>query len=231
MNDKEKRWLSGLKEVSAIIKAHGLTSFLDTGTLLGAIRDKKFIPWDSDVDISLLDTDYNSEKILEVVQAIYDAGYNVSYFYDAIYIYKDPDVAIGIMLYKSSGDSYRNHFCKTDIASRFLFVIDNVKHNRLLWCKGRRGSYWFKQLLLKIQPLLKLVPQKLLDKAIRSQNIKQIIVPTTYFEGFKDIELYGEQFSAPIQPEKYLEYRYGKDWQTPIQEYDYMTDDQSLISD
>ena len=59
--------LDMLIEFDAICKKHQLRYWLDSGTLLGAVRHQGFIPWDDDIDLSMPVEDYNT--FLEVAQS------------------------------------------------------------------------------------------------------------------------------------------------------------------
>ncbi len=59
--------LDMLIEFDKICKKHKLEYWLDSGTLLGAVRHDGFIPWDDDVDISMPVKDY--KKFCKVAQS------------------------------------------------------------------------------------------------------------------------------------------------------------------
>lgn len=65
--------LAAMKDIDRICREHGLKYYLHAGTLLGAFNHKGFIPWDDDVDISLLREDY--EKLCDILQQEYADRY------------------------------------------------------------------------------------------------------------------------------------------------------------
>ncbi len=72
--------LEVLDEIDKICKAHNIKWFADWGTLLGAVRHKGFIPWDDDIDISMLRDDY--ERFLRVAKQELPDGYCVINLHD-----------------------------------------------------------------------------------------------------------------------------------------------------
>lgn len=80
-----------LFEVDRICKKYNIDYFADSGTLLGAVRHKGYIPWDDDIDIVMLRKDYN--RFVSVIRSELPKGFLSYYAYFDTYKY-DPHMCV-----------------------------------------------------------------------------------------------------------------------------------------
>ena len=67
--------LTVLAEIDRVCRRHGIQWQIDNGTLLGAVRHGGYIPWDDDMDISMLRTDY--ERFFAVAEDELPSEYRI----------------------------------------------------------------------------------------------------------------------------------------------------------
>lgn len=72
MNKIQKEELNILLEFDRICKKHELKYSLAYGTLLGAVRHQGFIPWDDDIDVMMIRSEY--DKFCTIVQQELDSN-------------------------------------------------------------------------------------------------------------------------------------------------------------
>ena len=67
LREHQLRLLDLLVEFDSVCTRLGITWWIDSGTLLGAVRHRGFIPWDDDLDVCVLASDYR--KIRKLLSA------------------------------------------------------------------------------------------------------------------------------------------------------------------
>lgn len=66
LNPMQKELLRFLKELQSLLKKNDIEYFACGGTMLGAVREKGFIPWDDDIDLFMTYDEF--EKLMEVAK-------------------------------------------------------------------------------------------------------------------------------------------------------------------
>ncbi|MCI8514572.1 MAG: LicD family protein [Lachnospiraceae bacterium] len=86
-----------LKEIDAVCRKHGLRYTLCGGSMLGAIRHGGIIPWDDDIDVTMLRDDY--DRFFEVCKTELDAD---KYFVQTMATDPDYRLTYGRILLKGT---------------------------------------------------------------------------------------------------------------------------------
>ena len=68
-----------LQKILDVCKKNSLKIWIDSGTLLGAVRHKGFIPWDDDIDVAMFREDY--DKLISIAQKEFTTPYFFQCFF------------------------------------------------------------------------------------------------------------------------------------------------------
>ncbi|AUJ33012.1 MAG: LicD family protein [Liquorilactobacillus nagelii] len=228
-----------LLEFDRICRKYKIKYSLDGGTLLGAVREKGFIPWDDDVDVVVSRKEYN--KFFKVCQQDLDRSrfFLQNYRTDKNYIFGYAKLRrketvfkrVGQDHLKQKGGIFIDIFIRDNVPDSFplrqvhcfvCYILKTILNSELNKVNGRNFliRYWNK--------LLNLVPSRtafcILGKIADFSNRKETRLWRTYTfsmphseygfpkeicQEFIEIEFEKHQFMAYKRSQEYLTILYG----------------------
>lgn len=111
--------------IHKLFTKYKITYWIMSGTLLGAIRHKKIIPWDDDADIGALLKD--SSKIVNLKEELLENGYDICDFFG------------GYKIFKINGYIIPNYQWKFPFCDIFIL---NLKNNIYKCISEKAQEYW-----------------------------------------------------------------------------------------
>ena len=205
--------LAILLRFSKAIKSYDLHWWLDSGTLLGAIRHKGFIPWDDDVDIAMLREDY--EKLPDILEKefngdgfFFQIGEIIRLYYKELHVWVD--------IFPMDRGSTENPLTNEEYY-KFINVLNFIKQqtdfDHKKWLKHEAPVS--KEYLKKCYEIRdeKLVPKKhpkgFIFYGVEVGTNDRTLFSHDWIFPLKSIEWLGIKTFIPNESDKYLRSIYG----------------------
>lgn len=187
----------------------GLKYWLDFGTLLGCVRHKGFIPWDDDLDVSMLREDY--EKLLTLLPSLFpkDEGFRWSSHTFLQIGYKDTPINLDVFPWYRHSEPY------SDTARRHLESAMTGFQNKFVYAGGKSNMSDEKvqqiiaTSLLQGKPALEESENPALFLSPTVKFIKNMVREYEVIFPLRKASFEGYEFSVPGRTRQYLEAHYG----------------------
>ena len=243
----KKVQLQILEVVAKFCEENQINYWLDFGTLIGAVRHKGYIPWDDDIDISMLREDY--DKFMQLFNLrnerykfySYENDKNFYYPYgkvlDTQTVLYEPDesgskisINIDIFVYDNAPSNAKT--VKKMYKKRDKYNICEVANKHSGAAKGnllRRMAVAFLKGYVKMFPrdyfVKKMVKNAKRYSQTNTEYVGDFMGSLTYFkceksvfDKFIDAEFEGSKFKIPVGYDKLLRMVYGDYMQLPPEE-------------
>lgn len=233
-NQKENALIDLLRQVNDVLDKQNIEFWLECGTLLGAVRDGKFIPWEHDIDLGAWREKVPENVKISVYKELCDRGFKVWIAENHMNIKKGEDFCADINFYRLNNNEAimpKSEPINVEgkFLSLFLKVLSVPYHYKVLPGQNIFREANFKKkfvifiriVLITISRILPFLLRKqltiILSQIYKKMKFKDVswVVPSDYFTNLYTMEFYGIEFRVPAKKEEYLAYRYGEDWHTP----------------
>ena len=233
LRKSQLRMLEILKAVDKVCRENNIPYFLESGTLLGAVRHGGFIPWDDDIDISVMLSDY--PRLRKVLQ---EQLPSTMVFQDTT---TDPNYPMLIAKVRDTKSYFEEEYThKLQYKGLYIdiFVLEKVpcwKWKQILdylygHCVRALHNYSSKADKFRsafVYPFAKLlvVLTRLINKVIPTTKISYQYGRKTYVQydlkdifPLKEMSFEGYSFLVPNNPDALLKTCYGNYMQIPPEE-------------
>ena len=190
-SQSEQQAVHFMHENISIMQRVGISFWVEGGTLLGALRDQKLIPWDHDLDFGMI---FESEKQMKsLIRNLRRRFYvSVKDFPKTNQIWQLGNYRV-LKIYPRKHLIFKDKLC----LDLFIYYEDTLPDSQepvykyVVW---NRNAYHRKEFLETRESLL----------------------------------FYGKEVPVPANPEGFIEVKYGKNWRTPVKEWNVALDDGSI---
>lgn len=233
-----------LKEFDRVCRACGIKYIIGSGTLLGAVRYKGFIPWDDDIDVEMLREEYEKFSRVakqELNEAVFFQDHktdcNFPWLYGKLRMRGTSAVRLGQEHLKMQDGVFIDIFPRDPVSDqesrRLLYETVAKLCRKILYARVAKvtAESLKARLAWKLVSLIpKTVPfeiEYLLRKSLDSDHAKRVRsygyhgryetegYDKRWFTELTELEFEGGTYYAPADWDGYLTFVYGADYMTP----------------
>lgn len=213
---------SQLEWIAKLLERNNINYFINDGTLIGIIRDKKLIKWDMDIDIAIFEKDIKKmDKILKEAEKLRYKTNTYRYLNRIFGFSISPDNFFYNLFYPYIPKNRIEGNRKIDIS--VLREKNGFLWKPVLFSKGsdKKGFiFYFYKLIRGLNTIIQRLTGTSIIKGLYETGTCS--VPSKYFKKSKTYL----GLKIPYLAEDYLTFKYGN-WKTPIKNWSYMRDDNS----
>jgi len=205
--------------ITNLLEKYNIEYWIDSGTLLGIMRDGKLLPNDKDIDISIWEEGLS--KIDPFLKEVANSDYTITKnaYRGNVFLYSlipnnnyDNQIIIDLKIFAKSGS---------------MIYCPSVVYREI---KYKQGTLPYRLVVLVNKLIYRMRLNKHIQQYLREDRFPLSIVyrvatwyaPSEYFKSFIRHPEYS--FYIPEKWREYLVFRYG-DWKKPVKKWDHRTDD------
>lgn len=233
-----------LRKVYTVLHDLGIVTWIDSGTLLGLYRDGAFIPWDNDIDLSVWDSQF-APQVEKVKSQLESADIIVRVAPNRVQVSQSPDyLPINIGRYYHEDNKAIRRFRRPDPKRSHyemaFWAVATAGKNLVQGPIGRLISRGEKKhdnrSPSRMYKFLNKGAKKIRNAADAIENALmpwlpdryEMVVDSEHFEKFRLFVIDDIKLLAPHDVERYLSFKYGSNWDTPVKSWQYWKDDGSV---